>query len=159
MVREQPPPEPPDAPLYERRAACFVCLKVRGELRGCIGTLTPAEPDLGREIVRNTASAAFTDPRFSPVRSDELEELSFSVDVLGASTVVAQDELDPRRYGVIVRAPGRRGVLLPDLPGVDTVETQLAIALQKAGISADEDYEIERFTVERYAEGDAAPAS
>jgi MEMO1 family protein len=109
--------------------------------------------------VRNTAAAAFTDPRFSPVRSDELEGLSFSVDVLGASTVVAQDELDPRRYGVIVKAPGRRGVLLPDLPGVDTVETQLAIALQNAGISADDDYEIERFTVERYAEGDAAPAS
>ncbi len=157
-VRRERPPRPPEGAFYERRAACFVSLKRQGELRGCIGTLTPAEPDLGREIVRNTTSAALSDPRFPPVAVDEVDALSCSVDVLSASEPAALDELDPRRYGVIVSAGARRGVLLPDLAGIDTVEQQVAIALQKAGISRDEPYLAERFTVERYAEGDASPA-
>jgi AmmeMemoRadiSam system protein A len=158
MVRRQRPPEPPEGGFYGRRAACFVSLKRRGELRGCIGTLTPAEPDLGHEIVRNTASAAFSDPRFPPVTADEVDALSCSLDVLSASELATLEELDPRRYGVIVSAGARRGVLLPDLPGIDAVGQQVEIALQKAGISPDETYVTERFTVERYAEGDAAPA-
>jgi AmmeMemoRadiSam system protein A len=154
-VRRERPPRPPEDAFYARRAACFVSLKRRGELRGCIGTLTPAEADLGREIGRNTRSAALADPRFPPVTADEVDALTCSVDVLSESEPATLDELDPRRYGVIVRAGARRGVLLPDLAGIDAVEQQVAIALQKAGISPDEPYVAERFTVERYAEGDA----
>jgi AmmeMemoRadiSam system protein A len=149
-------PTAPAAPLFTRRAACFVSLKRRGQLRGCIGTLEPAEPDLGREIARNARSAAFQDPRFPPVDVSELRDLTYSVDVLSPSRAVQAEELDPKRYGVIVSCGWRRGVLLPDLPGVDTVEGQVCIALQKAGIALDEDYDLHCFTVTRYAEGDTA---
>ena len=131
-------------------------LKARGQLRGCIGTLEPAESDLGREIARNARSAAFHDPRFPPVGVRELRDLTYSVDVLSAPQPCDLDDLDPSRYGVIVTADWRRGVLLPGLPGVDTVDGQVCIALQKAGISQEEAYELHCFTVTRYAEGDAA---
>jgi AmmeMemoRadiSam system protein A len=158
MVRGQPPPSPPDRPLYARRAACFVCIKRSGELRGCIGTLAPAEGDLGAEIARNAHGAAFGDPRFPLVAEDELDLLSFSVDVLSPSEPCSFDELDPRRYGVIVSSGLRRGVLLPDLDGVDSARRQVAIALQKAGVAPGEPYRLERFTVTRYREGDDADA-
>lgn len=154
FVGGQPPPDPPDEPLYAVRAACFVSLKEHGDLRGCIGTLSPAEPDLGREIARNAHSAAFQDPRFPPVRPDELPALTVSVDVLSPSEPCRPADLDPARYGVIVMSGFRRGVLLPDLPGIDTIAHQLAVALQKAGIAPGEDFEVERFTVDRYREGE-----
>ena len=153
FVEGRPAPEPPADPLYDTVAACFCSLKEHGELRGCIGTLTPAEPCLGDEIARNAWSAAFRDPRFPPVAAGELPALTCSVDVLSPSEPCERDDLDPRRYGVIVAAGARRGVLLPDLPGVDTVERQLAIALQKAGIDPATPYAIERFTVRRFGEG------
>lgn len=153
-VRGDPAPRAPGEALYTRRAACFVSLKKHGDLRGCIGTLTPAEPDLGAEIARNAYSAAFRDPRFTRVRPDELADVSVSVDVLSAAQLCDQSELDPSRYGVIVACGTRRGVLLPDLPGVDDVALQLEIALQKAGIAPGEDFTTERFTVVRYREGE-----
>ena len=152
FVGGRPAPPPPADALYDRVAACFCSLKKNGELRGCIGTLSPAEPSLGDEIARNAYAAAFHDPRFPPVREPELGSLSYSVDVLSACEPCTRDDLDPTRYGVIVAAGGRRGVLLPDLPGVDSVQRQLAIALQKAGIEPGEAFTIERFTVSRFGE-------
>jgi len=153
MVRRRPTPAAPGGEVFAPRAACFVSIKKLGELRGCVGTLAPAEPDLAHEIARNAASAAFHDPRFHAVGEDELAALTYSVDVLSPSEPATAAELDPSEYGVIVTAGFRRGVLLPDLTGVDTVARQLAIALQKAGISPDEEFAIERFTVKRYHEG------
>jgi len=147
----QAPPAPAD-PLYDPKAACFCSIKKRGELRGCIGTLTPAEPDLGHEIARNAYAAAYQDPRFPPLRPEELDDLSFSVDVLSPAEDCTVDELDPARYGVLVTSGWRRGVLLPDLDGVDTVARQLSIVLQKAGIAPGEPYRLERFTVTRYGQ-------
>ncbi|MEZ5125758.1 MAG: AmmeMemoRadiSam system protein A [Thermoleophilia bacterium] len=155
-VRREPVPQAPGHALYEQRAACFVSLKKHGELRGCVGTLAPAEPDLGSEISRNAYAAAFNDPRFAPVRPGELDDLTCSVDILSASEPCALDELDARRFGVIVRSGWRRGVLLPDLAGVDSVATQVGIALEKAGIRPSEAYEVERFRVIRCREGDSA---
>jgi AmmeMemoRadiSam system protein A len=154
-VSRGPRPVAPATPLFTQRAACFVSLKKRGQLRGCIGTLEPAESDLAREIARNARSAAFHDPRFPPVEKSELHDLTYSVDVLSPSRAVQAGELDPSRYGVIVSCGWRRGVLLPDLPGVETADTQVCIALQKAGIALDEDYDLHCFTVTRYREGDA----
>ncbi len=152
-ARHEHLPEPPDEAFYGRRAACFVSIKKGGQLRGCIGTLEPTEPDLGREIVRNAQSAAFADPRFPAVMEAELLELSVSVDVLGEpETVLTCEGQDCREHGVIVSCDYRRGVLLPDLEGVDSVEQQLDIACQKAGISPDEDFQIQRFTVSRFHE-------
>jgi len=133
------------------KAAAFVCLKKQGGLRGCIGTFQPTRESLAEEIVSNAISAACRDPRFPPVSSDELEELEVSVDVLSEPEPVHDaSQLDPRRYGVIVRRGNRTGLLLPDLEGVDSVEEQLEIARSKAGISPHEPIQLYRFTVNRY---------
>jgi AmmeMemoRadiSam system protein A len=157
-VAGRPAPPPPEEPFYEQRAACFVTLKKQGELRGCIGTLEPAEGSLGSEIVGNAHSSSMRDPRFPPVSPDECEALTCSVDVLSPSEACELGDLDPACYGVIVEAGTRRGVLLPSLTGVETVGAQVGIALQKAGIGADEPFDVRRFKVMRYREGDATGA-
>ena len=133
------------------RAAAFVSLKKRGELRGCIGTFQPCYENLAEEIISNAISAATRDPRFPPVSAEELPELDVSVDVLGEPEPVPDASfLDPKRYGVIVKRGGRIGLLLPDLEGVDSVEQQLEIARAKAGIGAHEPVQLYRFTVTRH---------
>jgi AmmeMemoRadiSam system protein A len=132
------------------RAGVFVCLKIDNVLRGCIGTFQPTEPTIAHETVRNAISAATCDPRFTCVRKDELAVVEYTVDVLTAPERVAnRNELDPRRYGVIVQAGPRRGLLLPDLEGVDTVDYQVDIARQKAGIPPGTPIELSRFEVKR----------
>ena len=139
--------------LMERRA-CFVSIKARsGALRGCIGTLAPSQRSLDREIITNAVSAATRDPRFPPMTCEELPGVLFSVDVLSDPEPVTDlADLDPREWGVIVSKDGRRGVLLPDLEGVDTVEEQLAIAARKAGIAELRGASVERFRVDRFKE-------
>lgn len=146
---------PPDGgqlpPEAFRRAGVFVSIKKHGNLRGCIGTIAPTRANVAEEIRAMAAAAAFHDPRFPPVTADELEELTYSVDILGpAEPAAGLDELDPKRYGVIVRRGMRQGLLLPNLEGVDTAEEQVAIARRKAGIGPDEPVELERFEVARY---------
>ena len=145
----------PDPDGFEQpeggRAGCFVSIKKRGELRGCIGTIAPVTGSLAEEIVRNAVCACSEDPRFDAVRPEELADLVISVDVLSpAEAVESKDSLDPSKYGVIVTSGYRRGLLLPSLEGVNAVDEQLAIACRKGGIAPDEDYAIERFTVRRY---------
>lgn len=136
--------------LRRETAGTFVSLKKHGQLRGCIGTISPAYGSLAEEIAGNAVSAASQDPRFLPVETHELGDLVYSVDVLGQAEPANREQLDPKRYGVIVSQGSRRGLLLPDLEGVDTVEEQLQIACQKAGIRPDESYAIKRFEVIRY---------
>lgn len=136
--------------LTHARAGAFVSLKKHGNLRGCIGTILPCYNDLSEEIAHNAVSAGVRDPRFRPVTAQELKDLVFSVDVLSDPEPCQREDLDPKKYGVIVTKGRRRGLLLPDLEGVDTVEKQLSIALSKAGIKPNEEYNIERFTVSRY---------
>ncbi len=154
VVRDEPSPAAPPHPLFGGRAACFVSLKKDGELRGCIGTLEPLQQTLALEIAHNAASSALHDHRFEVVSASELSAITCSVDVLSASRPCRRDELDPARYGVIVTRGGRRGVLLPALEGVDGVEQQLSIALRKAGIPSGRSFELYRFTVTRFREGD-----
>ncbi|MGE5809152.1 MAG: AmmeMemoRadiSam system protein A [Nitrospirota bacterium] len=140
-------------PDLKGRAGVFVCLKIFGHLRGCIGTFQPTEPTIAHETVKNAISAATCDPRFACVRADELDSIGYTVDVLTPPEKVAtKDELDPRRYGVIVHAGGRRGLLLPDLEGVDSADHQIGIAMQKAGIPPGTPVELFRFEVKRYGE-------
>jgi AmmeMemoRadiSam system protein A len=134
-----------------RRAGVFVSLKKCGMLRGCIGTIGPVRTSIAEEIIYNAISSGTQDPRFPEVRPDELDDLVYSVDVLGPpERIESMDELDVKRYGVIVTSGFRRGLLLPDLEGVDTPREQVDIALQKAGIGRSEQYEMERFEVIRY---------
>ncbi|HEY8392692.1 MAG TPA: AmmeMemoRadiSam system protein A [Capillibacterium sp.] len=134
-----------------RQAGAFVSIKKNGQLRGCIGTIYPTQPTFAEEIRHNAIAAAFQDPRFDPVQAEELPDLVYSVDRLDMPEPVAGPEaLDPKKYGIIVRHGHKTGLLLPDLDGVETVEEQIAIAKQKAGIGRNEAVELERFTVTRY---------
>ena len=143
---------PPSAvpPGMKARAGVFVSLKKAGKLRGCIGTFLPVEEDVAREIIANAIKAATADPRFSPVQQEELSELTYSVDLLSEPEPCCEEDLDPKTYGVIVECGWRRGLLLPDLEGVETVERQLEIARMKAGIGSEESVSLYRFTVERH---------
>jgi len=140
-------------PEFAERRGCFVTLKKDGQLRGCIGTTEPWQENLALEIQHNAMAAGTQDPRFRPVRIEELDTLSITVDVLGdLEKIAGPEELDPWRYGVVVRHRGRSGLLLPHLEGVDTVADQISISKQKAGISAEESVELWRFEVIRHYE-------
>ena len=143
------PPGLPDE-MYTQRAGTFVSLKKHGRLRGCIGTISATKDSLAKEIIANALNAGTDDPRFPPVTADELPELVYSVDVLGESEPAQPADLDAERYGVIVTNGWRRGLLLPNLEGVDSPQEQISIALSKAGISPEEPYSIERFEVVRH---------
>ena len=143
---ENLPPE-----LLNRRAGAFVSLHKDGNLRGCIGTIIATQKNLAEEILQNAISACSKDPRFEPVTIDELDDIEYSVDVLGEpERIFDVKDLDVRRYGVIVENGARRGLLLPDLEGVDTVAEQIAIAKRKAGIRPDEKVSLWRFEVIRH---------
>ncbi len=144
-------PNVSENPLLEEQAGVFVSLKKHGQLRGCIGTIMPTTDNIGLEIVNNAISAGTMDPRFEPVRPEELDDLVYSVDVLKPpEPIESQEQLDVKRYGVIVRSGRRSGLLLPNLEGINTVEEQVAIARQKAGIGPNEPVRLERFEVVRY---------
>jgi AmmeMemoRadiSam system protein A len=145
--------EPPENPVPEMvgKAGVFVSLKMKGQLRGCIGTFQPTTESVAAEIIQNAVSAATQDPRFMAVNSSELEGLDYSVDVLSEPEKVnSRNELDPKKFGVIVKCGERKGLLLPDLEGVNTVDEQISIASTKAGIYLEEDIELYRFKVKRY---------
>ena len=148
-----PLPSAKDVPdeLFSRRAGTFVSIHEKGQLRGCIGTILPTEPSIASEIISNAISACSRDPRFSRIRPAELPYLEISVDVLGEiEDIDSPDQLDVKRYGVIVSRGRKRGLLLPDLEGVDSVEDQIEIARQKGGIREDEPYSLQRFEVIRH---------
>ena len=137
--------------MLKTRAGAFVSIHKHGKLRGCIGTISPAEGNIAQEIIHNAISAATKDPRFDPVTEDELKWLEINVDVLGKPERISSvKELDVKRYGVIVSCGFKRGLLLPDLDGVDTPEQQVAIAMKKGGIRENDHYTLERFEVVRH---------
>lgn len=140
--------------MLTNKNGVFISLKKFGNLRGCIGTFLPTTDSVAQEIIRNAVHAATEDPRFNRVSEDELEDIDLSVDVLSVPTKSSKEELNPKIYGVIVSKGNRRGLLLPDLEGVDTIDYQLEIACEKAGINPYEDFEIEKFEVTRYKEGE-----
>jgi hypothetical protein len=152
-VREDKVLEPPDGltPEMKESAGVFVSIHKFGELRGCIGTFEPAEKNVAEEVITNAISSATRDPRFPPVAPNELKDLSYSVDVLTKPEPVAdKDRLDPKKYGLIVECGSRRGLLLPDLEGVDSVDKQIDICCRKAGIEPDEPITLYCFQVKRY---------
>lgn len=148
----------PKSKLNHKRAGCFVSLHLKNnnELRGCIGTILPTCKNLAAEIINNAISAC-SDPRFLPVEKSEIDNLDISVDVLSEPEPIQSiNSLDPKKYGVIVKAQdGRTGLLLPDLEGVDDAAYQIAIARGKAGIQPNEPVFLYRFTVDRYNAGNS----
>lgn len=143
-------PDPLSTDLNSRSGA-FVSIKKLQQLRGCIGTLEPREPNLAMEIIENALKAALHDPRFSPVTPEELQDLTYSIDVVRPLQKVSDmSELNPDVYGLVVRSRGKQGVLLPDLEGVDSTEEQIRICRAKGRIPNDEPIEMYRFKVERF---------
>ena len=152
-VREGKTPPPPSSltPEMKEQAGVFVSIHKLGALRGCIGTFEPQGANVAEEIITNAVSSATRDPRFPPIAPEELKVLDYSVDVLTSPEPVADtSQLDPKKYGVIVECGWRRGLLLPDLEGVDSVDYQIDICRQKAGIMPDEPVKLYRFEVKRY---------
>jgi len=139
--------------ILTKKGACFVSLHKGDELRGCIGTIMPVCKNIAAEIMYNAAQACL-DPRFTPVTKEELNSLKVKVDILSDPEPVGdKTKLDPKKYGLIVKAPdGRSGVLLPDLDGVNMIDKQIDIAREKAGILSDEAIYMYRFTVDRHEE-------
>lgn len=136
---------------FPGRAGTFVSIKKHGALRGCIGTIEPVRESIPREIITNAISAGTADPRFSPVEPEELDDLVYSVDILGEpEPITGLAELDPSRYGVIVSRGSRSGLLLPMLEGIETAAQQVKVARQKAGLRGDEPAQLHRFEVVRY---------
>ncbi|MFQ5611949.1 MAG: AmmeMemoRadiSam system protein A [Anaerolineae bacterium] len=150
QILEPPPSLPPE--LREPQAVFVSLYAADGELRGCRGTTEPQEPTLFEAIVQTSIKSAIDDPRFAPMTAGELAGLKIKIDVLGPLEQVADlAELDPRRYGVLIQAGPQRALLLPDIPGIDTVDKQLAGARRKAGIPPDKPIKILRFSVQRYS--------
>lgn len=137
--------------MYSGKAGVFVSIKEDGKLRGCIGTIQAVQASIAEEIIENAISASTRDSRFSPIEPDELDRLVISVDVLGGMEAIdSPEELDVEKYGVVVTKGYKRGLLLPNLEGVDTVEEQIGIAKRKAGIGEEEKVRLERFEVVRH---------
>lgn len=143
------PEDLPEEMLKEKRGV-FVSLKKNGDLRGCIGTTAPTTNNIAEEIIKNAVEAAVGDPRFAPLQEKELDEIIYSVDVLMPAEDTKREDLDPKKYGVIVNSGYKGALLLPDLEGIDTVEKQLDVVLRKAGINSGEQYSLQRFEVLRY---------
>jgi len=151
-VRDGKTPRPKElTPEMRERAGVFVSLHKHGQLRGCIGTFEPARDNVAEEIIANAISSSTRDPRFPPVNASELDNLEYSVDILTEPEPVTDiSQLDHKKYGVIVESGWKKGLLLPDLEGVDSVEEQIAICRLKAGITAGEPIKLYRFQVKRF---------
>ena len=137
--------------MLEDKAGVFVSIHKFDKLRGCIGTFLPVQSCIGSEIINNAISAATEDPRFPPIREEELPYLDINVDVLSTpEDISSKEELDVKKYGVIVSSGFKRGLLLPDLDGIDDVDTQVSIAMQKGDIKPNDPIKLQRFEVIRH---------
>ncbi|MBU0707455.1 AmmeMemoRadiSam system protein A [Patescibacteria group bacterium] len=139
--------------MTQRKAGVFVSLHKNDELRGCIGTIYPSQNNLADEIIQNAISAATKDMRFYPLDLSELPIIHISVDILSEPIEAVKEDLDIKKYGIIVKNQNKTGVLLPDIDGIDSVDQQISIACEKAGIISEVDgYQLYKFIVKRYSE-------
>lgn len=133
------------------RAAVYVSIMKWGQLRGCMGTITPTHENLGKEIIHDAIDAGIYDPLFNPVQEHELENLVYYVDILGEpEEIKGIEELNLSRYGVIVSIGNRVALVLPKMIGINTIEKQVELALLRAGIQKNEKYLLERIEVRHY---------
>jgi len=133
---------PADFPLefLTKQGGVFVTIEKNGSLRGCIGTYLPLQQNIAQEVIYNAISAASEDYRFDPVKEEELPFLSYFVYLLDPPELVKSlDELNPQKYGILVKTKNKSGLLLPSLPGIETKEEQISLACQKAGINPEKE--------------------
>ena len=149
--KPMPCPSPvPDGMNDQSGAFVSIKKKISYELRGCIGTVTPNQNNLAKEIIQNAVNAATRDPRFKPITIEELDQLLFSVDVLTPLEPIDNPEqLNPKQYGLSIKYEERQGILLPDLEGINTAQRQIDLCLKKGNIKKDAAYQMYRFEVKR----------
>lgn len=141
--------------ILKKKAGVFVTLKKEGKLRGCMGTFRPVQKNAAYEIISNAMTAAENDPRFPEVKKEELNQIKISVDILSEPEKIKDlSELDPEKYGILVKGGHQTGLLLPDLEGIETIDKQLKVAKKKAGLKENDNVEIYRFKVKRFEEND-----
>lgn len=149
------PPDPLPDDMGDPQPVFVSLHTADGTLRGCRGTLAPSQSNLAETIIHTAIASAVDDPRFPPMHSDELEGLDVKVDVLSPMQPVNDiSELNEKVYGVLIQSGRRRGLLLPDIPMVDSVPRQLELVRRKAGLGPNEPAQLYRFTVTRYEEKD-----
>jgi hypothetical protein len=136
--------------VFPQPSGVFICLKINGQLRGCVGTYQPTQPTVADEVITNAIASATRDPRFRSLRLMELDRIECSVDVLTRPVPAVHGDLDPQRFGVLVVQGSKRGLLLPALEGIHTADQQIRTAKEKAGITTDSEYSLYRFDVQRY---------
>lgn len=148
------PPLPKNLPdEFTSKRGVFVSIKKKGRLRGCIGTIEPVKKNVAGEVIHNAISASTQDPRFPSVTTEELDDITISVDILSPLEKITDlSELDPKKYGILLSCNFKKGVLLPDIEGINSVEEQIRIAKSKGDIKTYEKFQIQRFEVQRFSE-------
>ncbi len=138
--------------LLQSSTGVFVTIRQAGNLRGCIGTIMPHSSSLASEICANVIAAGSSDPRFPSITADELDDLIYEVAVLHEPESCTLADLNPTLYGVVVNTPdGRRGIMLPGLEGISSVDEQVMAAALKGGIALGRDEVFyQRFRVTRH---------
>lgn len=157
--RSAPSDPPTDDPDLSRPSGAFVSLHTAGgELRGCIGSIAAVAP-LARAVSSSAVNAAFRDPRFFPVRREELPALHIEISVMSPlEPVVDVGTIEVGRDGLIVQRNGNAGLLLPQVAGERgwDRETFLDQTCIKAGLSPDSwrspGCRIEKFSAEVFSE-------
>jgi AmmeMemoRadiSam system protein A len=159
VVNERPLARIPTEDVFAERCGVFVTLHIGGRLRGCIGVLEGREP-LGEAVVHCASSAARHDPRFPPVRLDELGAIQIELSVLSALSPIQPVEIVIGRHGLAIAAEGKKGVLLPQVAVEHGFEREqfLAETCCKAGLArtawCDPQTRVLAFTCEVFCEND-----
>ena len=147
----------PSERIFAERRGVFVTLHTAKRLQGCIGVIEAKDP-LGDAIVHCAASAALEDPRFAPMKPDQLGELSIEISLLSPAQPIAPESIEIGRHGLLVLLHGQRGLLLPQVAIEHRLTRQqfLEETCRKAGLPReawrDPEVRIFGFTCEIFSE-------
>ena len=147
----------PHSGVFAEKRGVFVTLHARGRLRGCIGVIEAFEP-LGESITRCAASAAFEDPRFSPVNQEEVRELQIELSLLSPPEPILPQNIEIGKHGLLISQAAKRGLLLPQVAVLHKLgrEQFLEETCRKAGLAAhawqEPETQILGFTCEVFSE-------
>lgn len=153
LYKKIPTPEDINAPSFmlNKGATVFVTINVGKQNRGCMGSITPTKPNMAEEIIAAACDAASIDPRFIPIEIEELDTLSYQVDLLGEfEPIKALSSINAAKHGLCITLGAKVGLVLPGIPGIKDGMAQLKMAQEKSGIKSGDAYNMYRFNVKRY---------
>ena len=160
-LEDRPLSRPASEPsCFSLRQGLFVTLEVYGKLRGCIGVIE-AQGQLRESIIHCAQSAAFRDPRFPPLRAEELSGLEIEISVLSGLFPIALDQIQIGKHGLVVATENQRGLLLPQVATENKLSREefLEETCHKAGLAREAwrapQTKIHAFTCEVFRQGTA----